>query len=343
MIVLLTLTTAGSDTGPFDLYTNLDGFTTPFLINISKASLTSGYLANTPDYTQTIRIKSTGLCVNYSDILLQNTTTTTTTFPVIPCNEDVLAGGAGITEYTVGLEPGGGLFVIAFNALNVPDKLELLHNTVKKATSSMSTPNEGPFDNLYGNPTVPTVAQTTPIVQFIGSSKGTIPNRQGTFASETGSSLLLPAGYQQLVWWQYTSTDYLLSPNIKVRITGPDGTAWSIQRLCEPEPTTTSTTSSSTSSTTTTTSTTFPPSFNITAKVGTFACIFGLMEVSPFTNQTIYSSSDFSTLAPGDLLYLDPGLTILLESDINFMETTYGLYDITDSEITAGYPLDSPC
>ena len=79
MTVLITLTVAGADSGPFNLYSNLDGFTAAFETGVSKASLLAGYpSALVPDYTTTIRVKSDGVCVNYVDILLESTTSTTT-------------------------------------------------------------------------------------------------------------------------------------------------------------------------------------------------------------------------------------------------------------------------
>jgi hypothetical protein len=69
MTVLITLTTAGIDTGPFDLYSNLDGYTTPFVTGVSKSSLVAGYTSNVvPDNTTTVRVKSTGNCTSYVDI-----------------------------------------------------------------------------------------------------------------------------------------------------------------------------------------------------------------------------------------------------------------------------------
>ena len=80
MTALLTLTTAGTDTGPFDLYSNLDSYTVPFEINISKLALQSGYsTALVPDYASVVRVLSKGLCINFVDITLQAATTTTTT------------------------------------------------------------------------------------------------------------------------------------------------------------------------------------------------------------------------------------------------------------------------
>jgi hypothetical protein len=69
MTVLITLTTADLDTGPFNLYSNLDGFVTPFATGITKSALVAGYSSNlVPDYTAIIRVLSTGRCTNYVDI-----------------------------------------------------------------------------------------------------------------------------------------------------------------------------------------------------------------------------------------------------------------------------------
>ena len=80
MTVLITLTTAGTDTGPFNLYSNVDGYVSAFETGVSKAALLAGYSsALVPNGTTIIRIKSTGTCVNYIDVSVVTTTTTTTT------------------------------------------------------------------------------------------------------------------------------------------------------------------------------------------------------------------------------------------------------------------------
>lgn len=95
MIVFLTLTTAGSDTGPFDLYSDLDGFITPFETGVDKATLEAGYSTTVPDGASIVRITSAGDCVNSVDITLrladcnlegyvQAITTTTTSTTVAP-------------------------------------------------------------------------------------------------------------------------------------------------------------------------------------------------------------------------------------------------------------------
>jgi hypothetical protein len=85
MTVIITLTVAGSDSGPFNLYSNIDGFTSAFETGVSKASLLAGYSsALVPDYTTIIRVKSDGVCLNYVDIILTSATTTTTSTTVAP-------------------------------------------------------------------------------------------------------------------------------------------------------------------------------------------------------------------------------------------------------------------
>ena len=250
MTILITLTTIGTDCSLFDIYSDVDGFLSAFETDVPKASLSSGFSsANVPDGTTVIRVKAKGVCTNYIDITLATittttttssiptTTTTTTTIPSIACSEYTSSGGYGVSEYNITLDNSlGGYIVVEFNAQSVPDKLEIIHNGVKKATSGMTTPNEGPFDDLYGNPTVPTNSEATSTDQFIGSSKGTIPSRQSKFASETGSSLIMDSGYQQLIWWVYSASDFSISNHVTIRITGASGTAWHVKRLCETAP-----------------------------------------------------------------------------------------------------------
>lgn len=182
-----------------------------------------------------------------------STTTTTTTVlldcalvgngeiiyaPLIECSEITSSGGEGITEYTIPLDSTGGTIIMQLDAFSFPDKLEILHNGIKKATSGMTVPNEGPFDDVYGNPVVPTYSQTMSIDQFIGLDKGAIPNRNSTFVSETGITDIVVT-MQQLIWWTYTTTDYNNSSVVIIRVTGPSGTAWNIKRSCITTTTTT--------------------------------------------------------------------------------------------------------
>ncbi len=78
---VITLTTAGTDTGPFNLLSDVDSYVSPFESNIAKSSLVAGYTTNlVPDAATIIRVQSTSsLCSNYIDLNYPTTTTTTTT------------------------------------------------------------------------------------------------------------------------------------------------------------------------------------------------------------------------------------------------------------------------
>jgi hypothetical protein len=78
--IFIQITTIGANADNFSLYSNLDGFTTPFETGVSSASLLAGYVSFlVPLGTTIIRAKSTVLCINFIDIPISYPTTTTTT------------------------------------------------------------------------------------------------------------------------------------------------------------------------------------------------------------------------------------------------------------------------
>ena len=80
MTVLITLTLAGADTGPFNIYSDSDGYTTPLVTGVAKSALVAGYsLVGVPNDATIIRVTSTGTCTNSIDMLISNITPTTTT------------------------------------------------------------------------------------------------------------------------------------------------------------------------------------------------------------------------------------------------------------------------
>jgi uncharacterized protein (TIGR02145 family) len=118
MIVFLQLTTAGVDSGPFDLYSNLDAYSEPFEENVSRASLIAGYSTDVPDYATTVRITSKEDCISSVDITLRDvecdlegytgeiTTTTTTTIIAIPsiliCDQNWTIENLDVVTYNDG-------------------------------------------------------------------------------------------------------------------------------------------------------------------------------------------------------------------------------------------------
>ena len=80
MTVTITLTLAGSDTGPFDLYSNADGYTSAFETSISRSTLIAGYTTSAaPTNTTEVLVKSTGTCSRDLYLAVDGAPTTTTT------------------------------------------------------------------------------------------------------------------------------------------------------------------------------------------------------------------------------------------------------------------------
>jgi hypothetical protein len=82
MTVTITLTLAGSDTGPFNLYSNVDGYTSAFQTNVPRGDFLTGLTTSTvPDGTTEILVRSTGVCQRnlYLAVAGAPATSTTTT------------------------------------------------------------------------------------------------------------------------------------------------------------------------------------------------------------------------------------------------------------------------
>ena len=135
MTVLITLTTAGTSTGPFDLYSDADGYLVPFENNVPKASLLAGYVSTlVPVGATIIRVMSDSVCINYIDLTIDTTTTTTsstttTTTTLLPCKcytvsnptegmLNVTYTPCGSTETIVGV-PGGGTVSLCVEPLTI--------------------------------------------------------------------------------------------------------------------------------------------------------------------------------------------------------------------------------
>ena len=80
MTVLITLTTAGDNTGPFNLYSNADGYTTAFATSVSRSALIAGYESTVvPEGTTEVLVQSTGACDRDLYLLVAGAPTTTST------------------------------------------------------------------------------------------------------------------------------------------------------------------------------------------------------------------------------------------------------------------------
>ena len=120
MTIIITLSFAGNETGPFDLYSDATGFATPFAQNVSKAALLAGYQVEAPDGTTVIRLDNlnsscgsvdiyscaTPNCDFTGSIICDVTTTTTTTAEPTTTTTTVYPGVAPCTWSTYGGNPG---------------------------------------------------------------------------------------------------------------------------------------------------------------------------------------------------------------------------------------------
>lgn len=173
-----------------------------------------------------------------------------TTAVIVPCNGTADAGAYELVDLYVSLDSTGGVIVFLFDPFGLVDKLEIYHGLPqvggvnKKATTSQLAPgdfggNYGPFDNIWG--TEPDILlpndPSLPVDQFIGTIKGTVPTRQAQYTADTGytiSSMTIGSiTYDQVIWWKYTTADYLINPIATIRaVGGSTGTAWNSIRIC---------------------------------------------------------------------------------------------------------------
>ena len=100
MTVTITLTAYGSNTGPFDLYSDVTGSFVLFESGVAKNDLITGYTtALVPDWTNTIQIRSTGVCTNYINVSVIPYTTTTSTSSTTTAPTTTTTTTLALTQY----------------------------------------------------------------------------------------------------------------------------------------------------------------------------------------------------------------------------------------------------
>lgn len=116
--VEITIAAAGTDTGPFNIFSNLD-YVTPFATGVLKADLLAGYISTVvPDAATSVRVKSNSVgCTNYVDMEITGATTVR-------------------LDWRVGNQPGGALVV--FN--NVESQLLNITSTAGRVQSGTIYP-----------------------------------------------------------------------------------------------------------------------------------------------------------------------------------------------------------
>jgi len=64
MQIFVQLNTAGSATGPFMIYSDVDSFLYAYGVNITKVALLAGLYVTVPALTTSLKIRSNGTCTN---------------------------------------------------------------------------------------------------------------------------------------------------------------------------------------------------------------------------------------------------------------------------------------
>ena len=184
MTVLITLTTAGTDTGPFDLYSNVDGYVSAFETGVSKAALVAGYSsALVPNGTTTIRIKSTGTCVNYIDVTVVTTTTTTSSTTSTSSTTTTTSSTAAPTE----------LFVYA-KYINSPSSGDLqfsINSGPNFNAGAIATSSCNYMFTISGISAGDSIAFTDSNTQAIAGSTSVCPSGPGGFGCTYNYSVLV--------------------------------------------------------------------------------------------------------------------------------------------------------
>lgn len=170
------------------------------------------------------------------------------------CATAITSASSGVADYNISLSSSGGLVAFLVDAQGVPDKFEIYHgdptggtkvSTTSHVNPGSGTSNDGPFDSVYGDESSgnvqPSATESAKIDQFIGTNI-TSPwtyTRESEFTTETGytvNSMTVGSNtYQQVLWWEYSASDYNDNNFATLRVTGSTGTAWSVLRLCCPD------------------------------------------------------------------------------------------------------------
>jgi streptogramin lyase len=280
MTLLITLTTAGADSGPFNLYSDVDNYTTAFETNVLKSALVAGYTSSlAPVGTTIVRIESEGTCTNHIDRYVNGsiTTTTTTTASLPPVACGVQSTYSGVEGYpitqSVTLGSGTGLVNYTFQAYGVPDRFIVKWDNgvvIDTGYRGLSSYDIGGSDRSSFNASLtgkldPIALVTYPNITIYPSDGYPRVTSPGNGTVSFNKNLANPT-------------------SALVEVYAPmSGTAWDFQMNCPITTTTTSTTvtptttsTSSTSTTTTTTSTTAAPTTTTTTSTavpGTYTSI----------------------------------------------------------------------
>jgi hypothetical protein len=154
--VIITLTDVGSAVGPFDLYSDVDNYATPFESNIPTSAFTYGYYTTlVPNNTLTIKVQSQGECLNFILAVVQNLPTSTVTPTVTSTPTSTIPVTPSPTA-TIGLTPTATTTLSATPTVT-STPTQTIGLTPTQTPTMTSTPTLSPTPNV-----TPTPSTTTP-------------------------------------------------------------------------------------------------------------------------------------------------------------------------------------
>ena len=218
--VLIKLTTAGADSGPFSLYSNADSFSMPFESLISKTNLTIGYTSVlVPSTATVIRVRSVGVCTTYFDIPIVFATPTPT-----PTATPTLTPTTTATPTPTHTATSTPTLTQTLTATNTPT-LTPTHTSTSTPTTSMGstqTPTPTRTSTPTGTPTqtVTATATQTPTTTSTPSTPATYTVT--VYAEELGT------GYAGLYVWYSINDNTMVSAT---RLSSPLSTSEVIQTI----------------------------------------------------------------------------------------------------------------
>lgn len=138
---IITLTgTVGTDVGPFNLYSDVDTYATPFETGVSRADLISGYTSNiVPTGTTIVRVKSTGSCTNYLDIEVTEVhVTSLINYGPINAFGAVQKNGVTFTSFSVGNTGASTLISLSGTTFGPTDYLSVIVSSASPFGSNIT-------------------------------------------------------------------------------------------------------------------------------------------------------------------------------------------------------------
>lgn len=180
----ITLAAAGTDTGPFNIYSNLD-YVNPINTGVAKSALLAGYTTSTiPDGATSVRVKSNSAhCTNYVDM--------TITQPTVHCTFNggytqvfskltnygaknvvvvIRKNNNNVTASNVGANSNTNAY-LSNTTWTATDELEILVNTTNGSNINIANPTILPNGSVAIGPTS-TVNNNTPSVKLVFNGNG---------------------------------------------------------------------------------------------------------------------------------------------------------------------------